>query len=201
MQARSGCPQNNCTGILELATWAVHSCLLSFSPSLSLLASQDTLLLWTQSKSDRCLRWHASSVSKNPKLVPYHDPSKHTYIYDKYLKGWLWGKALELITCGLSGHFLFFDEACPNNLHFAKWLDQSGGLCNGYAHLLKWFHSPTTFGFYSLCQCTLWIQVYIVNDCSVCASKSEFTILHCYCKIWQLSALYFSKCQKTLHWT
>lgn len=109
MQARSGCPQNNCTGILELATWAVHS---GSSPShpLFLFWPLKALCFWTQSKSDGCLRWHASSVSKNPKLVPYHDPSKHTYIYDKYLKGWLWGKALELITCGLSGHFRFLTK-------------------------------------------------------------------------------------------
>lgn len=109
MQARSGCPQNNCTGILELATWAVHSCLLSLSPyPLFLFWPLKALCFWTQSKSEGCLRWHASSVSKNPKLLPYHDPSKHTYIYDKHLKSWLWGKALELITCGLSGQFWLF---------------------------------------------------------------------------------------------
>lgn len=153
MQARSGCPQNNCTGILELATWAVHSCLLSFSPSLSLLASQGTLLL-NPVQIRRCLRWHSSSVSKNPKLVPYHDPSKHTYTYDKCLKDWLWGKALELITCGLSGHFVFFffGETCPNSLHLEKWLNSNGGLWNGCVNLLKRFNLFTTFCSYSLFQ-------------------------------------------------
>lgn len=128
MQARSGCPQNNCTGILELATWAVHSCLLSFSPSLSLLASQGTLLL-NPVQIRRCLRWHSSSVSKNPKLVPYHDPSKHTYTYDKCLKDWLWGKALELITCGLSGHFVFFFLVKPAQIAFiwkSDWIQMVG---------------------------------------------------------------------------
>lgn len=128
MQARSGCPQNNCTGILELATRAVHSCLLSCSPSLSLLASQGTLLL-NPVQIGRCLRWHSSLVSKNPKLVAYHDPSKHTYIYDKYLKGWLWGRLWNWSPVDYLVNFIF-DETCPNCLHFAKWLDENGGLYN-----------------------------------------------------------------------
>lgn len=128
--------------------------------------------------------------------------NRHTYMINIWRADSGGRKALELITYGLSGQFRCFDETCPNNLQTAKWRHgDNGGLCNGCVHLHEWFHLPTTFGLYSLCRFILRTQVYVVNDCSVCASKSEFTILHCYCKIWQPNALYFSKCQKRLQWT
>lgn len=121
----------------------------------------------------------------------------HTYMIniwraDSGGRLWNWSPVDYLVNFGF-----FFDETRPNNLHFTKWWNGE----NGCVHLLEWFHLPTSCGLYLLCRFVLWIQVYVVNDCSVCASKSEFTILHCYCKIWQLNALYFSKCQKKLQWT
>lgn len=133
-------------------------------------------------------------------IVTFHDPSKHTYIYMLNIWRADSGKALELITCGLSGQFLFWMKPVPITFILqSDWI----AMVDSAMALLNFSNDLTHYQLFvsvPLCQFILWIQVYVVNDCNVCASKSEFTILYCDCKIWQVNALYVSKFQKRLQW-
>lgn len=186
MQERSGWPQSNCTGVLELATWAAHACLLSLSPSLFSFG----LSRHVASEPSPSQMVSGDILAQCPKIPNWYlvmiQANTHTYVIniwraDSGGRLWNWSPVDYLVS------FVF--PMRPVQMAFIlqrDWIKMVGcGMgvfifSNDFTYLQLFLSITLANSFYKF------YKTHIVNDCCVCASESEFTNLYCYWKICKL---------------